>query len=134
MAETVSVTTSYEITQPTEGHYVIKQAAAEPQAELNSGNRKEFEWSFGPFSCSGYYDPDTQTIGVYPKIFGFRVGDGQVVNVGTLLWLDLHLMSWNGDVKFSKVGNEIKANLHLSPVSNFLQGPDVNFEGTIFSW
>jgi len=44
MADTVAVTTSYEVSQPEKGQYVVKQVVEEQQPELNSGNRKEISF------------------------------------------------------------------------------------------
>ncbi|KPM39245.1 hypothetical protein AK830_g7291 [Neonectria ditissima] len=76
IATIVPVTINYEVSQPAEGQYEVKQVAAEDPAELNSGNRKEFSFDVKIFSCTGYYDPDTKTIGAYPKILGQQIGDG----------------------------------------------------------
>lgn len=49
MTEIVPVTVQWEVTQPAEGQYVVKQIEEEPQAELNSGNRKGFSFDVKAF-------------------------------------------------------------------------------------
>jgi hypothetical protein len=50
MADTVAVTTTYEVSQPEKGQYVVKQVVEEQQPELNSGNRKEISFDVKFFS------------------------------------------------------------------------------------
>lgn len=50
MAIVVPVTVNYEINQPSEGQYEVKQVAPEEPAQLNSGNRIEFSFDVKIFS------------------------------------------------------------------------------------
>ncbi|MCJ1323261.1 hypothetical protein MMC15_008615 [Xylographa vitiligo] len=129
MDNVVPVTVNYEVSQPGEGQYEVKQVAEEQPVELNSGNRKEFAFDVKAFACVGYYDPDTKTIGVYPKIFGQQIGDGYSAGIDTGLGIQLVLAVYNGSLRFNKVGNELKAYLHLKPLLPW--GDALNYEGTV---
>jgi len=131
MAETVAVTTSYEVSQPEPGQYVVKQVVEEQQPELNSGNRKEISFDVKFFSVTGYYDPDTKTIGVYPKAFGQPIGDGYAAGIDTGLQIQCVLVAYNGSLRFNKVGNDIKAYLHLKPLLPWAD--DINYEATVLT-
>lgn len=50
MATVVPVTVNYEINEPSEGQYEVKQVAPEEPAQLNSGSRKEFSFDIKVFS------------------------------------------------------------------------------------
>ena len=50
MDNVVPVTVNYEVSQPGEGQYEVKQVAEEQPVELNSGNRKEFAFDVKAFA------------------------------------------------------------------------------------
>ncbi|MAD86668.1 MAG: hypothetical protein CL912_27240 [Deltaproteobacteria bacterium] len=54
MAETVPTTISFEVNQITEGQYEVKQLKNEKPADLNSGNRQEFNFDVAVFSVRAF--------------------------------------------------------------------------------
>ncbi|KAK4458513.1 hypothetical protein QBC42DRAFT_210150 [Cladorrhinum samala] len=131
MAEIVPVTTSYEVTQHAPGQYEVKQVVEDQQVDLNSGNRVEFSFDIKIVSVVGYYDPDSQSIGVYPKILGQQIGDGYAASLKHGLTIQLVLALYNGSLRFNKEGNSIKAYLHLKPLLPW--GDEINEQVTVLN-
>ncbi|CZT53107.1 uncharacterized protein RSE6_14552 [Rhynchosporium secalis] len=127
MAQKVSTTINFEVTQITEGQYVVRQLEDEKPVVLNSANRKEFE-----FKVHGYVDPDDKEIAVWPSVLGVQIGDGYKAGFSSGIQIQIVLAVYNGSVRFYVENRVLKMNLHLKPVIHW--GDDVNFNGDIISF
>ncbi|KAG4418997.1 hypothetical protein IFR04_007858 [Cadophora malorum] len=132
MAETVPTTISFEVNQITEGQYEVKQLKNEKPADLNSGNRQEFNFDVAVFSVHGYVDFEDKEIAVWPSVVGIQIGDGYKAGISSGLQIQLVLALYNGSVRFWVENSVLKMHLHLKPLIPW--GDDVNFDGDIMSF
>lgn len=79
----------------------------------------------------GWYDPDTKSIGVYPKVLGQKIGDGYSASLNDGLQIQLVLAVYNGSIRFFRSGDQIKVAVHLKPLLPW--GSDVNEEAVVLT-
>ncbi|KAL6704372.1 hypothetical protein ACN47E_008328 [Coniothyrium glycines] len=132
MAEVVQSNTKFESTQLSEGVFEVKQVAVEAPTELNSGNRKAFNFDVKIFSVHGYVDIDDKEIAAWPSVAGFQIGDGWKAGFSSGLQIQLVLAVYNGSVRFYVEGQTLLMNLHLKPLLPW--GDSVNYTGQIFTF
>ncbi|CZT03891.1 uncharacterized protein RCO7_11107 [Rhynchosporium graminicola] len=113
MAQKVSTTINFEVTQITEGQYVVRQLEDEKPVH-------------------GYVDPDDKEIAVWPSVLGVQIGDGYKAGFSSGIQIQIVLAVYNGSVRFYVENRVLKMNLHLKPVIHW--GDDVNFNGDIISF
>jgi hypothetical protein len=79
----------------------------------------------------GWYDPDTKSIGVYPKVLGNKIGDGYSASLDNGIQIQLVLAVYNGSIRVFRSGNQIKVGVHLKPLLPW--GNDVNEEVAVLT-